>query len=54
MEKAAHPVPWIDFPRTFQEMDKRFRKEASCREYIQHLRWPKGFVCPKCGVVGEL
>jgi transposase-like protein len=53
MEKSDQPVPGIGYPRTFQEMDERFRSEASYREYIQRLRWPKGFVCPKCGVVGE-
>lgn len=28
---------------------KEFSSEAKCREYLANLRWPGGFVCPKCG-----
>ena len=28
---------------------KRFQTEEECRERLFQLRWPKGFVCPKCG-----
>lgn len=27
---------------------KEFSNEAKCREYMENLRWPGGFVCPKC------
>jgi transposase-like protein len=47
------PVAGVDYPRTFQEMDDWFRDEPECRAYIQRLRWPEGFTCPKCGVTGE-
>lgn len=47
------PIPGVDYPRTFVEMDEWFRTEAGCRAYIQRLRWPSGFVCECCGVVGE-
>jgi len=30
-----------------------FRTETDCRAYIRRLRWPDGFVCGSCGVVGE-
>src|SRR5271166_3588001 len=53
MENAGHPVPGTDYPRTFHEMDQWFRSDIACREYIQRLRWPNGFVCPECGVAGE-
>jgi transposase-like protein/Zn ribbon nucleic-acid-binding protein len=26
----------------------RFASEESCREYLIRLRWPGGFVCPRC------
>jgi hypothetical protein len=26
----------------------QFRDEAACREYLAKLRWPDGFVCPRC------
>lgn len=53
METAKHPVPGIDYPRTFQEMDEWFATEAACRDYIRRLRWPDGFVCRRCGTAGE-
>ena len=27
---------------------KEFSTNAKCREYLEKLRWPDGFVCPKC------
>ena len=52
MEKAS-PTPGVDYPREFEEMDEWFRTETGCRDYIRSLRWPDGFVCERCGVVGE-
>ena len=34
---------------TFQEFITRFSTEEKCREYLFEVRFPKGFVCPKCG-----
>jgi len=31
------------------EFMKRFQTEEECRERLFRLRWPKGFVCPRCG-----
>jgi hypothetical protein len=53
MDSACHPTPGIDYPRTFQEFEARFRDEAGCRDYIRRLRWPDGFICPLCGAGGE-
>ena len=53
MENAQHPVPGVDYPRTFQEMDDWFRDDAACRKYIRRLRWPNGFVCRRCEATGE-
>lgn len=53
MEDAGHPIGGVDYPRTFQEMDDWFASDVKCREYIRRLRWPKGFVCPNCGMIGE-
>ena len=33
---------------TFREFIKRFTNEEQCREYLFALRFPNGFVCPKC------
>jgi transposase-like protein len=34
-------------------MDEWFRSDAGCREYIRRLRWPDGFTCRHCGMIGE-
>ncbi len=33
----------------FFEFQKRFQTEEDCFEHLKHIRWPKGFVCPRCG-----
>jgi len=38
-----------EYPMTFQEFIKRFSTEEQCRNYLFALRFPNGFVCPKCG-----
>ena len=39
-----------DYPRTLQELERRFSTEKACREYLFDLRWPDGFRCPRCDV----
>lgn len=38
-----------DYPKTFEEFIDKFQSEDDCIEYIKRLRWPNGFVCPRCG-----
>jgi transposase-like protein len=38
-----------DYPRTLLELEKRFSTEAACRGYLFALRWPDGWICPRCG-----
>jgi transposase-like protein len=38
-----------DYPKTLQELEKRFSTESGCRSYLFSLRWPNGFICPRCG-----
>ena len=33
---------------TFEEFTSRFDNEQQCRDYLFQLRWPEGYVCPKC------
>lgn len=33
------------------EFMKRFDTEDKCRDYLYQIRWPEGFICPKCGAV---
>jgi len=37
-----------DYPKDLMEFEVRFATEAACREYLMQLRWPEGFVCPRC------
>jgi len=37
-----------EFPMTFRQFNKQFATEAQCRQYLFDLRFPQGFVCPKC------
>lgn len=41
-----------DYPGTLAEFEEQFATEAACLEYLARLRWPNGFVCPKCGATG--
>jgi transposase-like protein len=37
-----------DYPRTLMELERRFAEDPACRCYLFALRWPTGFVCPRC------
>lgn len=37
-----------DYPKSLLEMEKRFNTEVACLEYLRQLRWPQGFICPRC------
>lgn len=36
------------FPKSVTELDAMFPDEEACRVYLERLRWPDGFQCPKC------
>lgn len=38
-----------DYPKNLMEFESRFSTEENCRHYLAQLRWPEGFVCPRCG-----
>jgi transposase-like protein len=38
-----------DYPSTLMDLERRFADEDACRQYLFVLRWPAGFVCPRCG-----
>lgn len=37
-----------DYPHTLPELERRFSSEQACRQYLFILRWPDGFICPRC------
>jgi hypothetical protein len=41
------------FPTSIPEFQRVFPDDAACAKYLEAVRWPDGFTCPKCGVVGE-
>jgi len=50
---ASELEPGVDYPRNRVEFDEFFPDEASCRRYVERLRWPDGFVCRSCGTITE-
>jgi hypothetical protein len=41
------------FPTNLPEFQHVFPNDAACAKYLETLRWPDGFACPKCGKRGE-
>jgi len=33
---------------SLEEFESEFNTDEACRDYIFRIRWPDGFVCPKC------
>lgn len=40
------------YPRSTGEFGAWFRADADCLDYLEWLRWPEGFVCPRCAHPG--
>jgi transposase-like protein len=38
-----------DYPRSAIDFQQRFSSEEACWTYLFQIRWPNGFVCPRCG-----
>jgi len=47
------PVAGEDYPRNWNEFLDWFADEESCLTYLEKLRWPSGFICPRCGHESE-
>jgi hypothetical protein len=41
------------FPTSLPEFQRVFPDDKACAKYLERMRWPKGFTCPKCAHVGE-
>ena len=46
---STAPVSGVDYPATFLQFQDWFSTDEKCLGYLSQLRWPDGFVCPKCG-----
>ncbi len=43
-----HPRAGVHYPRAIGELQAWFRTDADCLDYLEWLRWPDGFACPRC------
>jgi len=41
-----------DYPLGLMEFEKRFGTEEACQDYLERLRCPDGFRCPRCSCTG--
>ena len=39
----------MKYPKNLKEFERQFETEKQCRDYIFQLKFPDGFICPKCG-----
>jgi len=49
---VSQPRAGVHYPSSVGEFQAWFRSDADCRDYLEWLRWPGGFVCPDCGHAG--
>jgi len=49
---VAHPRGGVHFPRSTGELQSWFTSDDDCLDYLDWLRWPEGFVCPRCESAG--
>ena len=47
--EARHPLAEQEGPRSLLEFQRLFATEEQCADYLHGIRWPEGFVCPRCG-----
>ena len=38
-----------DYPKNALEFEQWFATERACRDYLWRIRYPDGFICPRCG-----
>jgi len=43
----------LPFPRSLPEFQRLFPDDAACASYLERARWNNGFVCARCGAIGE-
>ena len=38
----------MEYPKNIMEFEKKFATDEQCRDYLFQLRYPEGFICPRC------
>jgi hypothetical protein len=51
---SGQPIVGRHCPANYVEFLSWFSTDAHCRDYLEWLRWPNGFVCALCGSGGFL
>lgn len=46
--QVGQPRGGVHYPRSLGEFQAWFASDADCLDYLEWLRWPDGFVCPRC------
>lgn len=49
---SPQPRAGVHYPRSAGEFRSWFATDADCLDYLDWLRWPDGFVCPRCEHAG--
>ncbi|MDA8316387.1 MAG: IS1595 family transposase, partial [Actinomycetota bacterium] len=42
------PVASMDYPGSYGDLLRWFPDDVACLDYLDWLRWPEGFRCPRC------
>ena len=45
---VEHPKGGMHYPRSTGEFQSWFGSDGDCLDYLDWMRWPQGFVCPRC------
>jgi len=43
----------MQVPKTLHDFYEQFPAEQSCWTALRQIRWPRGFICPRCGKRGS-
>ena len=46
LDDHMSPTAGRDYPRSYAQLRGWFDEDWKCRDYLDWLRWPDGFVCP--------
>jgi len=47
--EARYPLAEQKGPQSLLEFHRLFATEEQCADYLYSIRWPEGFICPRCG-----
>ena len=50
---ATFSIMDTTFPMSRPKFQRVFPDDSACARYLEAIRWPHGFSCPKCDFVGE-